>query len=251
MEFDFILVELIKEYNEIVDNFPVVDVLKQWEEKEDDIQELNFPKPRPICRTYILKEILKYIEIHRPIKNSLKSAINGLQEVFDDLPFEEEILNDSKYQSALRIISMLKVLSHLNILENQLKLFFLKGKKFLLECSLFLDEKDREKRKSLPHVTFPNISAMDMKKKTPKFYSPTKKKVSIIDRRINAPKTPPIKTKRSDLVIRAINDVSASPPPRSPYLVTHSLTSPPSPLVVFKRSLKTPMKPSQRRSWCK
>ena len=252
MEFDFLLVELIKEFNQIVDGRLVSSILNEWEDnEEDDDFNLDFPKYRPMFRTYSLKEIFKYIELTKPMRTALQSSIAALENLYDNLP-SEEVENELKYQSALRVISMYKVLSHINMLDTQLKLFFLKSKRFLLDCSLLIDEKDRIKRKDLPHVSFPNLPSLDFKRKST-MKSPTKLtkgKLSIIDRRM-VPRTPPIKTRRSDLVVRASNDFTPSTPPRSPYLMTHSITSPPSPLVTFKRNQKTPVKPSQRRSWSK
>ena len=243
MEFDLILADLIKEFNDIVKSDNAISILEEWGLPIKEIAPINFPNPRPMFRTYMIKEIFKYANLHGSTKDVIKSTIPSILKIFDNLP-KPEIENEAKYQSALKIISMFDIMTTRDITDTQFKYFFLKSKKLLINSAEYLDQFDREKRKDLPHVTFVNARPPIVKRTI--FSSPSKPKVSIIERR-KVPKTPPIKT-RSDFIIKAQPDIIASPP-RSPYLSTCPITTPPNPITVFKKA-KNNMR-THRNSWCK
>ena len=184
-------------------------------------------------------------------KSSLRSVIPALLIVYDNTAFSEDVYS-LKYQSAMRVIHMLSTLSMSCIDLFVIKPFYYKCKTFLVDSSTYLDLQDREKRKTLPHVTFPNEPLSELKSSS--LYSN--------EHRYQC-HTPPARTKRPNLVLHPPTTETSSL--KSPYLsqsaplsplreFSRSISStsgPRSPLVVFKGNRShTPLK-AVRSSWSK
>lgn len=253
MEIDFLLLDLTKEFELIVNGGFVKDIIRNWEtfdDDDDDDLQIYFDNPRPMFRSHLLFDLIKLIDSRKDIVCAMKSLKQSMLKVFDNIPFDN-ITENRIYQNALHVVHMYDVLASIKYQESRFRPFFLRSRKFLIDCAKFLDQQDREKRKELPHVTFPELSTKETGRRMA-IITPTKK-IPIAERR-NFSRTP-IRTKRLDIITMSFNEpissssmisplsVARASPPRSPYQKAQITNK-------FSTSKKTPTKsPSLRKSW--
>lgn len=253
MEWDFKFLELARSFDNIMARPNLEAIVDEWETESSDYT-AAFYIPRPMGRTALLKEILNYIDDGMDFRLSLKSVIPALLIVFDNVSFKEDI-SHIKYQSAIRIIHMLSVLSTSCIDLFVIKPFYYKCKSILVDSSTFMDLQDREKRKTLPHVTFPNEPFSETKSpylpdhryslQTPQARA---RKPNLV---IHPPSSPDSNTLKSPYTSPTFPQSAPFSPLREFSRSISATSGPRSPLVVFKGNRShTPLK-AVRSSWSK